>query len=109
MDSRGLSPLLSLESPNGTVSDAGLQVYADDVFERRVVAGGTAEEAYSILRQTDASFDVAMQRRGYVQNMSKRVVVPELRSPLENRKFQKLVTEAKAGQVSACARHLGGQ
>ena len=41
--------------------------------------------------------------------MSKRVVVPELRSPLENRKFQKMVTDAKAGQVSACTRHLGGQ
>ena len=51
MDTRNLSPVLALETPNGKFSDAGLQVYADDVFERRIVISGLADEALAIIDQ----------------------------------------------------------
>ena len=47
-----------------------------------------------------------MEKRCYVQNLSKRVVVPELASAHESRAFQKLIGE---GRVGASTRHLGGQ
>ena len=67
-DSRELSPALTLETPGGVVSDAGLQVFADDVFERRVVISGDAAEAFDIMKKSGESLDAAMGRRGYVQN-----------------------------------------
>ena len=47
-----------------------------------------------------------MHEKGYAQNPSKRVIAPELRSAVENRKLQELVT---SGEVAAATRHLGGQ
>ena len=88
------------------VSDAGIQVFADDVFERRVVMSGEAAEAFDIMKKSGGSFDAAMGKRGYVQNAGKRVILPELRSPNENRKLQQCITQ---GEVAAAARHLGGQ
>ena len=105
-DSRKLSPALPLETPGGVMSDAGLQVFADDVFERRVVISGDADEAFAIMERSGELFDQAMEERGYVPKAGKRVVIPELRSPLENRKLQQLIT---TGDVCAAARHLGGQ
>ena len=58
------------------------------------------------MRKSDECFEAAMGKRGYVPNAGKRVIIPELRSPNENRKLQKLITE---GEVTAAARHLGGQ
>ena len=100
------SPILALESPWGGQSDGGLQVFADDVFERRVAVSGTAEEATSIMEKSDKSFDEAMGKRRYCQNVGKRVMVPEFRSPIENRRLQGMVKE---GSVVANTRHLGGQ
>ena len=51
-DSRELSPALTLETPGGVVSDAGLQVFADDVFERRVVISGEAAEAFDVMTKS---------------------------------------------------------
>ena len=63
LESRDLAPTLILESPGGKVSDGGLQVYADDVFERRAVVSGEAEEAINLIRESNVAFDESMGRR----------------------------------------------
>ena len=105
-DTRQSSPNLTLESPGGKISDGGLQVFADDAFERRAGMSGEAAEAVSIMMESEASFDSAMGSRGYCQNPSKRVIVPEMRSQVANRRLQQLVVD---GEVAANTRHLGGQ
>ena len=102
LDSKDLAPTRTLESPGGKVSDGVLQVYADDVFERRVVVSGEAEEAVDIIRGSDVAFDESMGKRGYCQNISTRAVALEVRS--HSRRLQSLITD---GKVEASTRHLG--
>ena len=106
MATRTLTPRLTLQAPNGgKKTDGTLQVFADDVFSRRLVKDGKASTAKNIIQEDGEKFDETMLESGFAQNVDKRVVVPELSSVKESRMLQ---TELKGGRVEACTRHLGG-
>ena len=78
-----LSPQVTLVLPDLTEVPGDIAGYADDLARLRIVPNGLASYALEIMSKDSTVFDNSMARGGYCQNIAKRMVVPSLRSYLQ--------------------------
>ena len=69
-------------------------LFADDVFEKSLLELGTADQCEHTVARRMGEVNSALETCGLRQNVGKRVILPNLRRTVENRKFSRKKTGA---------------
>ena len=80
----------------------GVTLFADDVFEKRLLEMGTADECEHTVARRMGEVHSALVTCGLRQDAGKLVILPNLRRTVENRKYQIKGLPPLSGHCVSC-------